>query len=132
MGTQLSNIHSYSDFLQEYQPQIRTASLLGVTLNETAEAYQSLVSYQGLVQQGPVTGSFLSEVPEITSLGVPEVCEILGLSKSAYYRAVKFDVLPEAIVEKLTSLFKIYDRGIIVFNGLKEEIIRLYCVSPKP
>ena len=64
-----------------------------------------------------INGSFLADALKITNLPVADMIEILDMSKSTFYRAQKSEVLEMETVDKLSSLFKIYQQGSEAFES---------------
>lgn len=64
-------------------------------------------------------GSFLIEVPKLTNLPVIKIVELLDMSKTTFYRVKNEPVLGMDTIDRLSSLFKIYQKGIEAFEGLQ-------------
>lgn len=77
-----------------------------------------LLRYEG-VRNIRLDGSFLVEVPKLTHLPISTVTELLDMSKTTFYRVKDEPVLSMATVDRLSSLFKIYQRGMEAFEGQK-------------
>lgn len=110
----------------------RHAYLWSVESQNAEENIDNLLHYAG-VGEVRVEGAFLSEVPAIVNLPVTRVVELLDISKSTFYRAKKEEnPLDMNTVDKLSSLLKVFKRGIEAFEGqeafqdwLKSKIVNL-------
>jgi len=78
-----------------------------------------LTSYSGF-ESIDVSGSILKELPPMIHLPVATFIKVMDMSKAAYYRAKGMPSLPLDVVNKLSSLLKIYEKGIEAFEGLED------------
>lgn len=85
----------------------------------TMDSLQLLLSYEGAGSL-KIPGSFLSVIPEITGLPVSYVAELLDISKSTYYRVKNERYLDGETADKISSVLKIFYRGLLTFEGSKE------------
>jgi len=69
-----------------------------------------------------IPGYVLEVIPKITNLAIIDVAEVLDISKSTYYRAKEEIILEMETVDKLSSVLKIYQRGLEAFEGDKEDL----------
>jgi putative toxin-antitoxin system antitoxin component (TIGR02293 family) len=86
--------------------------------NDVQAGIDQLLGYGG-VGRLRLQGSFLGEVPGLTNLPVARVAELLDMSKTTFYRAKDEPELDMGTVDRLSSLFKIYQRGMEAFEGLE-------------
>ena len=91
--------------------------LPGVKSRSVRAKIKDLLYYEGIGEL-KVAGSFMAHVPKITNLPIGDIVELLDISKSTFYRAKKDDsFLAMDTVDKLSSLLKIYQKGIEAFEG---------------
>ena len=81
---------------------------------------RKVLNYEG-VGELKIPGYVLGVIPKITNLAISEVAELLDISKSTYYRAKEESVLEMETVDKLSSVLKIYQRGLEAFDGDKDD-----------
>ncbi|MDH5603004.1 MAG: DUF2384 domain-containing protein [Cyclobacteriaceae bacterium] len=68
-----------------------------------------------------IPGSILTFIPKILDLRAGDIAALLNISRSKYYREIEVEKLDTHTIDKLSSLLKIYDKGIDVFEGDKDD-----------
>jgi len=80
----------------------------------------AILNYDG-VGELKIPGNVLEVMLKITHFTIPEIAEVLDISKSTYYRTKDENVLEMETVDKLSSILKIYQRGLEAFEGDKDD-----------
>lgn len=128
---ELKNVKSYKNIKEDLNLAQWPYPSSQLVSSQVREQVAELLTYGG-VGELKVPGTFLSIVPQVINLPVAEVAELLSMSKSTYYRAREEGILDMDTIDKLSSLFKLYQRGLEVFEDqedfedwLKTKIISL-------
>lgn len=87
-----------------------------IPLAATRSNARNILGYAG-IGEVEIPGSFLAEASSITNLPALHLAEVLDMSKTSYYRALKEDGLEMETIDKLSSLFKIYEKGTEAFEN---------------
>ena len=116
----LRNVRRYRDVFKTSDLSQNIAAAFDIKDKKRIDVLQKLLSYDG-AGEIKVPGAFLSIIPEITSLPVAHIADLLDISKSTYYRAKEEDMLEMEIVDRMSSLLKIYHRGLEAFEDDKGD-----------
>ena len=116
----LTNVQSYGDVFDMSALPQNIPAVFNINNQRVVNNLRKLLSYEG-VGELKIPGSFLSAMPKITNLPVTDIAELLDISKSTYYRAKEGHILEMETVDKLSSVLKIYQRGLEAFEDDKED-----------
>ena len=116
---ELKNVKSYKDIRKTLNLPGKPYPSSQIAPPQVREQVEELLTYSG-VGELKVEGEFLSIIPQIINLPVSEIAGLLGMSKSTYYRAREEKKLDVDTIDKLSSLFKIYQRGLEVFDSQED------------
>lgn len=117
----LKNVQKYSDEFKSTLEDSPYFMLISSATNKRMQPYlEALLNYKGSGKL-KIPGTFIAAVPAITNLPVNHVIEILDISKSTYYRAKDERILEMETADKISSLLKIFNRGLEAFEGINED-----------
>ncbi|MEM8568192.1 MAG: antitoxin Xre/MbcA/ParS toxin-binding domain-containing protein [Bacteroidota bacterium] len=109
---ELKNVKSYRP-----SKKASTRPLIFPDLHEKYEdEMEDLLQYDG-TEEIEIPGTFLKEIPASTNLPVNHLVKMLDMSKTTFYRVKQEVMLDMDTVDKLSAVFKIYDRGAEAFEG---------------
>lgn len=118
---ELRNVRKYSDVFEATTDPSPYLVLMGSVIGKRMRhSLQILLSYEGAGEL-KIPGSFIAAIPEITNLPINDVAELLDISKSTYYRVKTEPHLETETADKISSVLKIFYRGLEAFEGIKED-----------
>ncbi|MEJ2398898.1 MAG: DUF2384 domain-containing protein [Gammaproteobacteria bacterium] len=94
---------------------MRSKGWLSTIPGNIQESAKRVLGYAG-IEYIEIPGSFLGDAVAITNLSVTDIIAVLDMSKSSFYRNQKAEELEMETVDKLSSLFRIYQQGIEAFE----------------
>ena len=115
----LKNVKNYKNIREDLNLARWPYSSPELASSQVKEQVAALLAYGG-VGEVKIPGAFLSIVPQVIDVPVTEIAELLSMSKSTFYRAREEGALDMDTIDKLSSLFKLYQRGLEVFED-KED-----------
>ncbi len=116
----LTNVQNYGDVFDVSDLSQNIVTVFNIEGKRRLNNLRKLLGYEG-VGELKIPGSFLSVMPKITNLPVTDVAQLLDISKSTYYRVKEEDILEMETVDKLSSVLRIYQRGLEAFEDDKED-----------
>ncbi len=111
----------YEEFgeAMRFEEPVGTYSLAtpGISLQEFFEKYIQLVKSTAMeLRDMSVVGSFLELLQKATEIRAEVMADIIGVSKSTYYRLLKDDTLDSHAVDAVASFTKLWHYGLLVFD----------------
>lgn len=116
----LQNVQHFSGVFQITDDATNFHSHFNLKGKRMTVAFHALINYDGM-EPVEIPGAFLSAIPGITNLPVADIAKMLDMSKSSFYRAKEEDILEMDTVDKISSLMKIYRKGLEAFEGDKGD-----------
>lgn len=120
-----SNVKSYETSFPLSKPRTRSTSNQLLPNNKRGNKeiillIDKLLSYDGYGEI-EIPGSIIQFLPDITNLSVSNLADLLEMSTSSYYRKIRTGLLEMNSVDKMSSLLKIYQKGIEAFENNRED-----------
>jgi len=121
----LSNVKSYEATFHQTKPRTKSKGIQ-ILLNSDKRdkkiiaIIDQLLSYEGYGEI-EVPGSVIRFLPDITNLSVSDLAALLEISTSSYYRKIRTGILEMESVDKMSSLLKIYHKGIGAFEDNRDD-----------
>lgn len=116
----LQNVQRFSGVFQINDESTDFGRHFNIKGKRMTVAFHALINYDGM-EPVEIPGAFLSAIPGITNLPVADIAKMLDMSKSSFYRAKEEDTLEMDTVDKISSLMKIYRKGLEAFEGDKDD-----------
>jgi len=117
----LANIQKFENVFGTFKLPGNIVEVFNIKGKRLINYLQKVLNYEG-VGKLEIPGYVLEVIPKITNLAIIDVAEVLDISKSTYYRAKEEIILEMETVDKLSSVLKIYQRGLEAFEGDKEDL----------
>lgn len=117
----LVNIQKFENIFGAFDMPDNLIKVFNIKGKRLINYLMKVLNYEG-VGELKIPGYVLKVMPKITNLAVTEVAELLDISKSTYYRAKEESALEMETVDKLSSVLKIYQRGLEAFEWDKEGL----------
>ena len=120
ISEKLSNLKSYKTSFHQAKARSKSTGIQLLLKNEKQNKkiraiIEKLLSYEGYGEI-EVPGSIMRFLPDITNLSVNDLTGLLEMSTSSYYRKIRTGLLEMNSVDKMSSLLKIYQKGIEAFE----------------
>ena len=64
-----------------------------------------------------IKGRFIEQLQEFSQLSADELADIIGISRSKYYRLIKEAQLGIESIDSLSTFLKLWNKGVIAFDG---------------
>ena len=121
----LTNVKSYKTSIQQTKRRTKSTGIQLLLKNEKQNKkiraiIDKLLSYEGYGEI-EVPGSIIRFLPDITNLSVSDLAGLLEMSTSSYYRKIRSGLLEMDSVDKMSSLLKIYQKGIEAFEDNRDD-----------
>ena len=111
----MKNIKKYKEIKESFNDVEEPYITLGLPPLRIDKNLRNLLTYRGF-EDLQIPGAFLEIFADTTDLHVPQIIDILNISKSTFYRIKDDEVLETEIIDKLASVLKIYNLGIKAFG----------------
>ncbi len=120
-----SNVKRYETSFHNVKSRVKSTSIQLLPNNksgnkEIRSLIDKLLSYEGYGKI-EIPGSVMQFLPDITNLSVRDLADLLEISTSSYYRKIGTDLIEMNFVDKMSSLLKIYQKGIEAFDNNRDD-----------
>ena len=108
----------FGDSLHFEEPAVAyIAGTSGISLQHFFEKYVQMVKSTAMeLRDLAVVGSFLELLQKATQIKAEIMADIIGVSKSKYYRLLKAETLDSNAIDALASFTKLWHYGLLVFD----------------